>query len=170
VRISERKQRLRKRGVIPVAQQDVVRPTRTDLTARKSVTYTAGSKSRVGPGSRGAVKGGAKGAPRPRRQVSSGYQLVMGALYMTFAPLLLAFYLFQMRNPKSKTHPGAIEIGMTVLFFLFGVWQFSQGLRARRRKAALKIAESGTSTTTLGAPVPVNKPLKRPRALKSSSS
>jgi len=73
-----------------------------------------------------------------------------------------------MRNPKSKTHPGAVEIGMTVLFFLFGVWQFSQGLRARRRKAALKAAESGTSTAAPGAPVPLNKP-KRPRALKSSS-
>jgi len=160
VRISERKQRLRKRGVVPVAQQDVARPARMESTTRKSVTYTAGSTARTGAGSRAAVKGGAKG-PRPQRQVSSGYQLVMGALYMTFAPLLLAFYLFQMRNPKSKTHPGTIEIGMTVLFFLFGVWQFSQGLRARRRKAALKAAESGTSTVT---------PLKRPRALKSSSS
>jgi len=94
----------------------------------------------------------------------------MGALYMTFAPLLLAFYLFQMRNPKSKTHPGAVEIGMTVLFFLFGVWQFSQGLRARRRKAALKIAESGTATTAPGASAPLKQRVKRPHALKSSSS
>jgi len=170
VRISERKQRLRKRGVVPVAQQDVARPARTESTVRKSVTYTAGSKSRAGAGSRAAVKGGAKGAPRPRRQVSSGYQLVMGALYMTFAPLLLAFYLFQMRNPKSKTHVGAVEIGMTVLFFLFGVWQFSQGLRARRRKVLLKAAESGISTTAPGAAVPLKQSVKRPRALKSSSS
>lgn len=149
MRISERKERLRRRGVVPVAQQQEARearPAKVAPSARKGATYTAGTR----PAARAAGKGGTKGAAvsasaRPRRQMSAGYQLTIGALYITFAPLLLAFYVAQLRNPKVKSHPGPLEIGMTILFLLFGVWQVSQGLRTRRRQEAEKAQASAAA-------------------------
>ncbi len=162
VKISERKKHLRQRGVVPVAQPQEVRvvtPAPT-VSGRKSATYTAGAR-RGARGSGAAVKGGASKAPvRPRRQMGSGYQLTIGALYTVFAPLLLAFYIVQLRDPKVKTHPGGLEILLTVLFFLFGVWNLYRGIQARRRRSA-----AGGEPP---APDPAT-PLKRPRALKSSS-
>lgn len=163
MKISERKRRLRQRGVVPVTQQEA-RIVKTAPATRKGATFTAGSV-RSRQTARTTAKGGAdRVQARPRRQLGSGYQLTIGALYTVFAPLLLAFYIAQLRNPKLKTHPGALEILMTVLFFLFGVWNLYRGLQARRRRTM-----SGAAPGTPGAAGMFAR-LRRPRALKSSST
>ena len=162
VKISERKKHLRRRGVVPVAQQEEDRVVKasTSVSARKSATYTAGSRQ----GARAAVKGGATRTPaRAPRKMGARYQLTIGALYVTFAPLLLIFYIAQLRNPKVKTHPDVLQILLTVLFFLFGVWNVYRGLQARRRDAAAASGDAPPASSTAA-------PLKRPRALKGSSS
>jgi len=166
VKISERKRRLRQRGVVPVTQQEA-RIVKTAPATRKGATFTAGSAGSVRSRqtARTTAKGGAdRVQARPRRQLGSGYQLTIGALYTVFAPLLLAFYIAQLRNPKLKTHPGALEILMTVLFFLFGVWNLYRGLQARRHRTM-----SGAAPGTPGAAGMFAR-LRRPRALKSSST
>ncbi len=169
MKISERKRRLRQRGVVPVTQQEA-RIVKTAPATRKGATFTAGSAGSAGSvrsrqTARTTAKGGAdRVQARPRRQLGSGYQLTIGALYTVFAPLLLAFYIAQLRNPKLKTHPGALEILMTVLFFLFGVWNLYRGLQARRRRTM-----SGAAPGTPGAAGMFAR-LRRPRALKSSST
>jgi len=171
VKISERKQHLRRRGVVPVAQPEA-RAAKTVPSARKSATYTAGAagsgRGHGGAGnSRAAAKGDAKGAPaRPRRQVTARYQLTIGALYMTFAPLLLAFYVAQILNPKVKTHPGALELLMTVLFFLFGVWNVYRGLQARRKQAAEKAAAEKSTGALASSTAPTPTPMKWSRLLR----
>lgn len=166
MKISERKRRLRQRGVVPVTQQEA-RIVKTAPATRKGATFTAGlaGSVRSRQTARTTAKGGAdRVQARPRRQLGSGYQLTIGALYTVFAPLLLAFYIAQLRNPKLKTHPGTLEILMTVLFFLFGVWNLYRGLQARRRRTM-----SGAAPGTPGAAGMFAR-LRRPRALKSSST
>lgn len=123
MKISERKQRLRARGTVPVSQE---------TTQRKTVA-TASSRTR---GNVSASSSGGKKAPapRPRWQPSPTYQLIFGLAYMVFSPILILNTLALAHAPHSKYHPGTFEYLMPVVFFAFGLWWFYRGLRARRQR------------------------------------
>lgn len=129
MKISERKKRLRRRGIVPVAQQDVQSVKATPTT--RQATTKAG---RGAP----AAKGGKAAPRRQRRPLGPNYQLAIGVLYVLFSPFLFIYYTTLMSNPKSKVHPGALELVLTVAFFAFGVWNLYLGIKGKRRQQAEK--------------------------------
>lgn len=136
MKISERKNRLRARGVVPVPQEAEPRkkgpaPARV-RSARKSGPAAASSTQR-----------------RPRWQPSAGTQLIFGLAYMIFAPVLFFENFLALHAHNAKYHPGAFEILMPVVFFLFGVWWVYRGLSARRKKAATTATTTTASKTEL---------------------
>ena len=120
MKISERKQRLRARGVVPVPQATPQRSQKVSTPARA-------------PGKRAAARTGATNqkAPRRRWQPGPGYQLTFGLAYMIFSPFLFLNELALAHTPHTKYHPGVFEFLMPVVFFLFGAWWFVRGVRAR---------------------------------------
>lgn len=119
MKISERKQRLRTRGVVPVSQEIAPRrvvesgPTRT--------------RAKAGPAGKNAPA-----APRSRWQPSPTYQIAFGAAYMIFSPILILNDLALANAPHSKVHPGFFEYFLPIVFFAFGAWWLYRGLQARR--------------------------------------
>ena len=135
MKISERKQRLRARGVVPVPQatpqgsRKVSAPTRAPerrATARKGATDQK--------------------APRPRWQPGPGYQLTFGLAYMIFSPFL---FLNELALAHTKHPPTTLEYLAPVVFFLFGAWWFVRGFQARRRRRAAAATVAPASTTEL---------------------
>lgn len=138
MKISERKQRLRARGIVPVSQ-DTTQPVK--VAARQ----TSGSQQ-----SGSARKGTAqKPAARPRWQPSPTYQIGFGALYIVFSPFLFYTNWVALHAPALHGHPTVthgtgdyiLQFGMPVVFFLFGCWWFYRGLQARQRR---RTADAGS--------------------------
>jgi hypothetical protein len=136
MKISERKQRLRARGVVPVSQE---------MEPRKKTVSASSPRARSAPVGKGTAP---TKAPRPRWQPSPGYQLAFGVAYIIFAPILFFQNFVAMRTPHTKYHPGAFEFIMPIVFFLFGVWWVYRGLVARRRKNALTAASRSAASKT----------------------
>ena len=126
MKISERKTRLRTRGIVPVAQE--AEPRRRGPSAPALVRSAGKSAS--------TRQGNTQARPKPRWQPSSGTQLAFGLAYMVFAPVLFFENFMALRAHNAKYHPGAFELIMPVVFFLFGVWWVYRGVSARRKKAA----------------------------------
>ena len=143
MRISERKQRLRARGVVPVPQATPQRSQKVSTPARAS-------------GKRAAARSGAtdQKAPRRRWQPGPGYQLTFGLAYMIFSPFLFLNELALAHAPHTKYHPGVFEFLMPVVFFLFGAWWVYRGLRARRRQRAAAATVAPASKTQLAKGTP----------------
>jgi len=116
MKISERKHRLRRRGVVPVAMEAAPRQVGSSTSVR-------------------ARNGGAavQKAAKPRWQPGPRYQITFGLMYLVFAPILFLNTLSLAHAPKSKYHPGLLELGLPVVFFLFGVWWLYRGVTATRR-------------------------------------
>lgn len=136
MKISERKQRLRSRGVVPVSQeagqwQKKEPSSGSARGARRTTTSTTPSGK----------------APRPRWQPSPGYQIAFGVAYVVFAPILFLQSWTLLNQPHSKVHPGAFEFIMPVVFFLFGLWWVYRGVQARRKARAGAVAAISTTTT-----------------------
>jgi hypothetical protein len=125
MKISERKQHLRARGVVPVPQATATR-------RRRRARATDQREARI-------VE-----APRRRWQPSPGFQLTFGLAYMIFSPFLFLNELALAHAPHAKYHPGAFEFLAPVVFFLFGAWWVYRGLQARRRRRA-----TATTATTV---------------------
>jgi hypothetical protein len=138
MRISERKQHLRARGVVPVPQATPQRSQKVRTPARA-------------PDKRAAARAGAtdQKAPRRRWQPGPGYQLTFGLAYMIFSPFLFLNELALAHAPHTKYHPGTFEFLMPVVFFLFGVWWFVRGVQARRRRRAAVTTLAPASKTQL---------------------
>ena len=120
MKISERKQHLRARGVVPVSQATPQRSRKVRTPARaadKRATARTGATDQK--------------APRRRWQPGPGYQLTFGLAYMIFSPFLFLNELALAHALHSKYHPGTVEFLMPVVFFLFGAWWFVRGVRAR---------------------------------------
>ena len=137
MRISERKQRLRSRGVVPVSQeagqwQKKESSSGSSRGARRTATSTTP----------------AKGTGRSRWQPSPGYQIAFGVAYIVFAPILFLQSWTLLNQPHSKVHPGAFEFIMPVVFFLFGLWWVYRGVSARRKKAAEAAATRAATPKT----------------------
>ena len=143
MKISERKQRLRARGVVPVPQATPQRSQKVSTPARA-------------PGKRAAARTGATNqkAPRRRWQPGPGYQLTFGLAYMIFSPFLFLNELALAHAPHTKYHPGVFEFLMPVVFFLFGAWWVYRGLRARRRQRAAAATVAPASKTQLAKGTP----------------
>ncbi len=125
MKISERKQHLRMRGVVPLSQE----------TVRRSKAASAPSQKRTGTAKGVApAKGGSAATPRARWQPSAGYQMAFGVAYMVFSPILIAQAVIGLRSPNPKNHPDMFALILPVIFFLFGAWWFYRGLQARRRQ------------------------------------
>jgi hypothetical protein len=122
MKISERKQHLRARGVVPVSQATLQRSQKVRTPARA-------------PDKRAAARTGATDQKAPRRgwQPSSGFQLTFGLAYMIFSPFL---FLNELALAHTKHPPGTFEYLAPVVFFLFGAWWVYRGLQARRRRRA----------------------------------
>ena len=138
MKISERKQHLRARGVVPVPQATLQRSQKVRTPARA-------------PDKRAAARVGATDQKTPRRgwQPSPGFQLTFGLAYMIFSPFLFLNELALAHAPHAKYHPGAFEFLMPVVFFLFGAWWFVRGVRARRRQRAAATTVAPASKTQL---------------------
>src|SRR5438105_11403643 len=142
MRISERKQRLRARGVVPVPQATPQRSQKVSTPARAPDKRAAARKEAP-----------AQKAPRRRWQPGPGYQLTFGLAYMIFSPFLFLNELALAHAPHAKYHPGTFEFLMPVVFFLFGAWWVYRGLRARRqRAAATTVAPASKRPLAKGAP------------------
>jgi hypothetical protein len=145
MKISERKQRLRARGVVPVPQATPQRSQKVSTPARAA-------------GKRVAARTGAtdQKAPRRRWQPGPGYQLTFGLAYMIFSPVLFLNELALLHAPHTKNHPapGTFELLAPVVFFLFGAWWVYRGLRARRRQraAAATVAPASKTQLATGSP------------------
>ena len=138
MKISERKQRLRARGVVPVSQVTAQRSQKVRVPARA-------------PDKRATARTGAtdQKAPRRRWQPGPGYQMTFGLAYMIFSPFLFLNELALAHAPHAKYHPGAFEFLMPVVFFLFGAWWFVRGVQARRRRRAPATTLAPASKTQL---------------------
>src|SRR5205085_262098 len=100
MKISERKQRLRARGVVPVAQATPQRSRKVRTPARatdKRETARTGATDQK--------------APRRRWQPSPGYQLIFGLAYMIFSPFLFLNELALVRAPHPTNHPAPGAFG-----------------------------------------------------------
>jgi hypothetical protein len=138
MKISERKQRLRARGVVPVSQVPAQRTQKVRTPARapdKKATARTGATDQK--------------APRRRWQPGPGYQMTFGLAYMIFSPFLFLNELALAHAPHAKYHPGTFEFLMPVVFFLFGAWWFVRGVRARRRQRAAATTVAPASKTQL---------------------
>jgi hypothetical protein len=133
MKISERKHRLRTRGIVPVPQE--AEPRRRGPSAPAAVRSAGKSAS--------TQKGSTQARPKARWQPSAGTQLAFGLAYVVFAPVLFFENFMALHAHNAKYHPGAFELIMPVVFFLFGVWWVYRGLSARRKKAA----EAAATTT-----------------------
>ena len=105
MKISERKHRLRTRGIVPVSQETEPRKRGASAPARVR------SSRKSAPARQGAAQ---TKAPRPRWQPSAGTQLAFGLAYMVFAPVLFFENFVAHACPHSKYHPGAFELIMPV--------------------------------------------------------
>jgi hypothetical protein len=138
MKISERKQHLRAKGIVPVPQATLQRSQKVRAPARapdKKATARAGATDQK--------------APRRRWQPGPGYQITFGLAYMIFSPFLFLNELALAHAPHTKYHPGTFEFLMPVVFFLFGVWWFVRGVQARRRQRAAATAVTPASKTQL---------------------
>ena len=137
MKISERKQHLRARGVVPVSQATPQRSRKVRTPARAADKRATDQK-----------------APRRRWQPGPGYKMTFGLAYMIFSPFLFLNALALAHAPHAKSHPGAFEFLMPVVFFLFGAWWVYRGLRARRRQraAATTVAPASKRPLAKGAP------------------
>ncbi len=126
MKISERKQRVRARGIVPVSHTPV-QQTRSSWSAGRQRVESAAT------GSRGTTKGRGN---RPRRQMSPSMQISLGVAYIVFAPLMFVQYWSLLHTPKAKYHPGTFDVvaqlALPILFFLFGLWSIYRGTKARR--------------------------------------
>lgn len=139
MKISERKQRLRERGVVPISQESVP-GQKTIISAGRTRTKT--TRQNAAPAR----------ATQPRRQLSARYQLIFGSAYVVFAPILFIQNIIALRTPKAH-HPGAFEIIMPVVFFVFGVVWVYLGLKARaRERAAASATASDAPRLAKGSP------------------
>lgn len=138
MKISQRKERLRARGVVPVAQE-------TAIVSAKAAAAPARGRSKTATGRRGTAV--AK-STRTRWQPGPRYQLIFGVTYMLFSPILGYENFAISQRPHSKTHPGAFELILPVVFFFFGVWWFYRGWQAWRRQRAAGVAGSGATGKT----------------------
>src|SRR5579864_9490703 len=123
MKISERKQHLRTRGIVPVSQETaqgktVVAPARGQGKAAASA-----------PGRKGAEP---QKPPRARWQPSPRYQITFGAAYLIFSPILLYSAFARLQSHDPKVHPGLLDFAMPVVAIRPGVWWVYTGLRARR--------------------------------------
>lgn len=137
MKISERKQHLRARGIVPVSQETV--PGKMVVASGRG----QGKAAAAAPGRKGAEP---QKPPRARWQPSPRYQITFGAAYLIFSPILLYSAFARLQSHDPKVHPGLFDFAMPVVFFLFGVWWVYTGLRARRRQrmaAATTAAASG---------------------------
>ncbi len=124
MKISERKQRLRARGTVPVADAVYQQAPRRASVAREDR-----------PAARSAPRQGARTPatpPRPRWQPGPRYQIIFGLVYCIMAPFLLLQTLALANAPHVKSRPGTLEFLLPVGFFLFGVWWLYRGLQAQR--------------------------------------
>src|SRR2546423_7353251 len=138
MKISERKQHLRARGVVPVSQATPQRSRKVRTPARgadKWATARTGATDQK--------------APRRRWQPGPGYKMTFGLAYMIFSPFLFLNELALAHAPHAKYHPGAFEFLMPVVFFLFGAWWFVRGVQARRRQRAAATTLAPASKTQL---------------------
>jgi hypothetical protein len=132
MKISERKQHLRARGVVPVPQATPQRSRKIRTPARAPDKRATDQK-----------------APRRRWQPGPGYKMTFGLAYMIFSPFLFLNELALAHAPHAKYHPGAFEFLMPVVFFLFGAWWFVRGVQARRRQRAAATTLAPASKTQL---------------------
>jgi|SRR5436305_1447239 len=132
MKISERKQHLRARGVVPVSQATPQRSRKVRTPARAADKRATDQK-----------------APRRRWQPGPGYKMTFGLAYMIFSPFLFLNALALAHAPHAKSHPGAFEFLMPVVFFLFGAWWFVRGVQARRRQRAAATTLAPASKTQL---------------------
>jgi len=75
--------------------------------------------------------------------------MTFGLAYMIFSPFLFLNALALAHAPHAKSHPGAFEFLMPVVFFLFGAWWFVRGVQARRRQRAAATTLAPASKTQL---------------------
>jgi hypothetical protein len=135
MKISERKQRLRTRGTVPVSAEH----SPNGKTVVKSIRK----------GTKAAPKSTTATQQRPaRRPMSARFYIIFGIAYIVFSPVIFVQNLVAMNAPHSKYHPGTLELLMPVLFFVFGVVWVYLGLRQRRRERA---AAAGLVTPTITA-------------------
>ena len=132
MKISERKQHLRARGVVPVPQATPQRSRKVRTPARAPDKRATDQK-----------------APRRRWQPGPGYKMTFGLAYMIFSPFLFLNELALAHAPHAKYHPGAFELLAPVVFFLFGAWWFVRGVQARRRQRAAATTLAPASKTQL---------------------
>src|SRR5919202_5635272 len=130
MKISERKQHLRARGVVPVPQTTPQRSRKVRTPARAAAKADKRATDQK--------------APRRRWQPVPGYKITFGLAYMIFSPFLFLNELALAHAPHAMYHPGAFEFLMPVVFFLFGAWWFVRGVQARRRQAATLAPASKT--------------------------
>ena len=135
MKISERKQHLRARGVVPVPQATPQRSRKVRTPARAADKADKRATDQK--------------APRRRWQPGPGYQLTFGLAYMVFSPFLFLNELALAHAPHTKYHPGTFEFLMPVVFFLFGAWWFVRGVQARRRQRAAAATLAPASKTQL---------------------
>jgi hypothetical protein len=134
MKISERKQHLRARGVVPVPQATPQRSRKVRTPARARAADTRATDQK---------------APRRRWQPGPGYKMTFGLAYMIFSPFLFLNELALAHAPHAKAHPGAFEFLAPVVFFLFGAWWFVRGMQARRRQRAAATTLAPASKTQL---------------------
>ncbi|HZS87959.1 MAG TPA: hypothetical protein VFE42_10775 [Chloroflexota bacterium] len=133
MKISERKQRLRTRGTVPVSAEQ--------SPNGKTVVKSVRKGSKAGPKSTTTTT-----QQRPaRRPMSARFYIIFGIAYVIFSPVIFVQNLVALNSPHSKYHPGTLELLMPVLFFVFGVVWVYLGLRQRRRERA---AAAGLVTTS----------------------
>lgn len=125
MKISERKRRLRTRGIVPVSQAP-------GTPRRSTSSRTSSHRGATGTSSKDAST---KPAQRSRWQFSPTQQIIFGAVYIIFSPIMFLQYLSLANNPKVKAQPGAIEFALPVIFFLFGLWFIYRGIQGRRKAA-----------------------------------
>lgn len=125
MKISERKRRLRTRGIVPVSQAPGTprRSTSSRNSNHRGATGTSNKDTTTRP------------AQRSRWQFSPTQQIIFGAVYIIFSPIMFLQYLSLANDPKVKAHPGAIEFALPVIFFLFGLWFIYRGIQGRRQRS-----------------------------------
>ena len=127
MKISERKRRLRTRGIVPVSQ--------APGTPRRSASSRTSSRRGAAATSSNSKGTTTKPAQRSRWQFSPTQQIIFGAVYIIFSPIMFLQYLSLANDPKVKAHPGAIEFALPVIFFLFGLWFIYRGIQGRRQRS-----------------------------------
>jgi hypothetical protein len=134
MKISERKQHLRARGVVPVPQTTSQRSRKVRTPARAPDKRATDQK-----------------APRRRWQPGPGYKMTFGLAYMIFSPFL---FLNELALAHTKHPPTTFEYLAPVVFFLFGAWWFVRGVQARRRQraAATTLAPASKTQVAKGSP------------------